>query len=147
MDKYTIFDFGLLHLEWTNALFVLVVFSICAFCMNIFLFKPVIRTLNNRNKWQGTSKEQVTQIQNNIDKATLEIGNIKKNSLHKISNYKEKQLTQAKKITNKILQETRQKLEQENQKFRKELRNEIEGLENNIEEFSEKLLKIIKEKI
>ena len=63
MEKYTIFNFGLLHLEWTNALFVLTVFSVLVFLLHFLLFKPVLRTVLNREKNQGSSEKEILQLQ------------------------------------------------------------------------------------
>lgn len=147
MEKYTIFNFGLLHLEWTNALFVLIVFSICAFFMNALLFKPVIRTLNNRIQWKGAGSDKIEHLQKNIDNANLKIINIQKNSLQKMSSYREQQIKEVKKIADDILQKTRQKLDIENKAFYQELQKEIAGLESNIDEISDKLLAQLKQKI
>ena len=77
MEKYTIFNFGLLHLEWTNALFVLTVFSVLVVLLHFLLFKPVLRTVLNREKNQGRKKlqekEQTIQKTQEVEKqANLE---------------------------------------------------------------------------
>lgn len=147
MEKYTIFDFGLLHLEWSNALFVLVVFSICAFLMNRLLFQPVIQTLNNRKKWQGSGSDKLDELQKNIDNVVIEISNIKKNSLQKISKYREQQIKEIQQKSHEILQNTREALNAETQKFRHKLQLEITQLEDNSEKLSDKLVEQLRQKI
>lgn len=66
-----VFNFGMLHLEWPTALFILVVFSVTAFMLNTLLFKPILRTLEaresevekNRNQSGNLSKTLVTTEQ------------------------------------------------------------------------------------
>ena len=43
-----VFDYGVLHLELNTALFILVLFGIVVFSLNRLLFRPVLRTLDNR---------------------------------------------------------------------------------------------------
>lgn len=41
---------GLLKMDWPTALFVFVVFLLVMFCLNTLLFKPLLKTLGNREK-------------------------------------------------------------------------------------------------
>jgi len=43
-----IFDYGVLHLELNTALFILVLFLVVMVALNRLLFRPVLRTLDNR---------------------------------------------------------------------------------------------------
>ena len=147
MDKYTIFDFGLLHLEWTNALFVLIVFSICAFCMNKLLFQPIIKTIKNRKIQQAKGSKKIEELEQSIQKAQEEISSMHKDFQLKMVSNKEKQIKEVKNITDKMILETRQKLEKEKQNFRQKLVSEVENLEKNIDDFSDKILNQIKQKI
>jgi F-type H+-transporting ATPase subunit b len=58
-----VFDFGMLHLEWPTALFVLLVFFVTMFFLNTWLFKPILKTLDLRQSKVDKnikSKEEVT---------------------------------------------------------------------------------------
>lgn len=59
MEKYQIFDFGLLHLEWSNAVFVLYVFLVVMIGLNFWLFRPILQTLEIRR--QITKKQKTNQ--------------------------------------------------------------------------------------
>lgn len=47
-EQVEIFNYGTLHLEWTTALFIFVLFSITMILMNSLLLKPLVRTLEGR---------------------------------------------------------------------------------------------------
>lgn len=69
MENYQIFDFGLLHLEWSNAVFVLYVFLVVMVGLSLWLFYPVLRTLEIRQ--QITKKQEDNQ--KIAEKACLEL--------------------------------------------------------------------------
>ena len=146
-DKYTLFDFGLLHIEWTNLLFVLVIFFICAFSMNKLLFQPIIRTLENRKKIQNSGSQKIEQLEKGITNAQEKISSMRKEFQLKLVKYREKQIKEVKIITDKIIADTRNKLEIEKQNFRQDLIKEVEKLEGNLNMSSNNIAEQIKQKI
>lgn len=48
MDPIKVFDFGLLHMEVNTPLFILALVLVVMFALNFLLFRPVLRTLDNR---------------------------------------------------------------------------------------------------
>ena len=48
MDPIKVFDFGLLHMEVNTPLFILALVLVLMFALNFLLFRPVLRTLDNR---------------------------------------------------------------------------------------------------
>lgn len=147
MEKYSLFNFGLLHLEWTNALFVFVVFSICSISLHFLLFRPIIRTLNNREKSQTGEQSTITELQEKIENTLEEIKKEQKISDKKIQDYKDKKIKEAKQLANALIQKTRQDLEIKNQKFRQELQLEIEKFHSNLEPLADRLVEQLKQKI
>ena len=143
----SIFDFGLLHLEWTNVIFTLVVFSASIFLLHILLFRPVIRTIQNRENYQGSGENKIIELQNSIDNAAAEIISLQKNSSKTMLDYRAKQMQEVKQIADRIIQNVRKKLDAENQEFRHQLKLEIDQLELNIDKFSDNLVAQLKQKI
>ena len=143
----SIFDFGLLHLEWTNVIFTLVVFSASIFLLHILLFRPVIRTIQNRENYQGSGENKIIELQHSIDNAAAEIISLQKNSSKTMLNYRAKQMQEVKQIADGIIQSVRKKLDDENQEFRHQLKLEIDQLELNIDQFSDNLVAQLKQKI
>ncbi len=62
-----VFNYGLLHLEWTTALFIFIVFIITMFCLNTLLFKPIIRTLDARKAKVDKDNEEVKRLTDTIE--------------------------------------------------------------------------------
>ncbi|MDH5559378.1 MAG: ATP synthase F0 subunit B [Deltaproteobacteria bacterium] len=62
-----IFNFGVLHLEWPTALYIFVVFLITMFLLNTWLFKPILRTLENRRKVNDKNLETIKNLSTAID--------------------------------------------------------------------------------
>lgn len=54
---YELFNFGLLHLNLNTALFILVLVLVVMFFLNRLLFRPVLRTLDNRAARLGSQSE------------------------------------------------------------------------------------------
>lgn len=57
MDPIKVFDFGLLHMEVNTPLFILVLVLVLMFALNFLLFRPVLRTLDNRKAQAATQNE------------------------------------------------------------------------------------------
>ncbi|MDH4246464.1 MAG: ATP synthase F0 subunit B [Deltaproteobacteria bacterium] len=55
-----IFDLGLLHLELNSFLFVLVLVLVSMLFLNVWLFKPVLRTLENRAALKKSLEEGIS---------------------------------------------------------------------------------------
>jgi F-type H+-transporting ATPase subunit b len=64
-----IFNFGMLHLEWPTALFILVVFLLTMIVLNTLLFKPILRTLEARQSVFNKSKNEAKSLAQTIDKS------------------------------------------------------------------------------
>ena len=111
MEKYTIFNFGLLHLEWTNALFVLTVFSVLVFLLHFLLFKPVLRTVLNREKNQGSSEKEILQLQAEKEQTIQKTQEVEKQANLEMSLYRATQLKQTKEKLDRILNEKKMQLE------------------------------------
>ena len=88
MEKYTIFNFGLLHLEWTNALFVLTVFSVLVFLLHFLLFKPVLRTVLNRKKSRQLRKRNFARKKSSSEKEILQLQAEKEQTIQKTQSRK-----------------------------------------------------------
>ena len=115
MEKYTIFNFGLLHLEWTNALFVLTVFSVLVLLLHFLLFKPVLRTVLNREKNQGSSEKEILQLQAEKEQTIQKTQEVEKQANLEMSLYRASQLKQTKEKLDRILNEKKMQLEKKSQ--------------------------------
>ena len=147
MEKYTIFNFGLLHLEWTNALFVLTVFSVLVFLLHFLLFKPVLRTVLNREKNQGSSEKEILQLQAEKEQTIQKTQEVEKQANLEMSLYRATQLKQTKEKLDRILNEKKMQLEKKSQEVRLEYQKNFKSIEENIESLSDEMVEELKIKV
>lgn len=147
MEKYTIFNFGLLHLEWTNALFVLTVFSVLVLLLHFLLFKPVLRTVLNREKNQGSSEKEILQLQVEKEQTIQKTQEVEKQANLEMSLYRATQLKQTKEKLDRILNEKKMQLEKKSQEVRLEYQKNFKSIEENIESLSDEMVEELKIKV
>ena len=147
MEKYTIFNFGLLHLEWTNALFVLTVFSVLVLLLHFLLFKPVLRTVLNREKNQGSSEKEILQLQAEKEQTIQKTQEVEKQANLEMSLYRATQLKQTKEKLDRILNEKKMQLEKKSQEVRLEYQKNFKSIEENIESLSDEMVEELKIKV
>ena len=147
MEKYTIFNFGLLHLEWTNALFVLTVFSVLVFLLHFLLFKPVLRTVLNREKNQGSSEKEILQLQAEKEQTIQKTQEVEKQANLEMSLYRASQLKQTKEKLDRILNEKKMQLEKKSQEVRLEYQKNFKSIEENMESLSDEMVEELKIKV
>ncbi|MGK0289021.1 MAG: F-type H+-transporting ATPase subunit b [bacterium] len=71
-DSIEVFNFGILHMELNDAIFVFVVFVILMFALNTLLFKPLVRTLENRETEMEGHRKKEGGVASSISKAEAE---------------------------------------------------------------------------
>ncbi len=147
MEKYTIFNFGLLHLEWTNALFVLVVFSLLVISLHFLLFKPVLRTIINRENNKGSFEAEIVQLKNEKDKVDSTIWRIQEESVQELSAHRAHQLRNKKQELDEMINESKQKLEEKNKITRQEYQADLRNIEENTESLVDGMVEDLKNKI
>ena len=64
-----VFNFGVLHLEWPTALFIFVVFIITMILLNFLLFRPIIRTIENRENIGDKNQDTILNLNAAINAA------------------------------------------------------------------------------
>lgn len=147
MEKYTIFNFGLLHLEWTNALFVFIIFSTVVFLLHFLLFKPIIRTITNRENNQNLSQNEVAELQKNIEQISIKTTKIQEAAFQEIAVYREKEMKETNQKISQVVTSLRANLENKAVEFRTQLQQEIKKLELSSDKISDNLLEQLKQKI
>ena len=65
-------DYGMLHFQLATPAFVLIVILIMIFTLNRLLFKPVLRTIDNRKETIEKSKNKVLQASEEFEKLETE---------------------------------------------------------------------------
>ena len=64
-----IFNFGALHLEWTTALYIFVVFIVTMTLMNLLLFRPLVRTLEGRESLLDSGSAEIEAAEKELETA------------------------------------------------------------------------------
>ncbi len=102
-----VFNFGLLHLEWTTALFVLVVFVITVFFLNMLLFKPIIRTIEARKMKLNANKDKVNGLNLSVESLEKDYEEKLSDAHEEIRLARQETFKSAKKEANKILEQVK----------------------------------------
>jgi len=134
-----IFDFGMLHLEWPTALFILAVFLITMICLNLLLFKPIIRTLEARQSevdknidekesLSARIKQTEQDYQANLADVRETIQQIRQDALDEALNRSKQLIDQARKSISGKLDEAQKELNREREAALKEAATLTEGL-------------------
>lgn len=134
----SIFNFGLLHLEWSTALFVFCAFIIVTIGLHFLLFAPILKTFQNRELDQNAKYKKSESLKNSIsisqqeyqkeiEKVKNEIKDIQKENetlaLKKAQEILTSAQTETKKQINDSAQEFKNALDTENKKTSKLAKN------------------------
>ena len=132
-------DYGMLHLQLATPTAVLVVILFMIFVLNKLLFKPVLRTLDNRKeaiensqKKVLSSNEELELLENELRK---KLEKIRSEVLHLRNDGHEKGISHRE----KIIIEKRTELETELEKNLEELKNQIETTKNSFSKLNQEL--------
>jgi len=142
-----VFDFGLLHLEWTTALFILVVFVITMFLLNTLLFKPIIRTLEARQAGIDKNKDKVKGVNETVESSEKNYQEKLAEVNAKIQAARLEALKIAKEAANKILEQVKASTSEKLDAAGKELADDQKKAMENVAGLSDELAQIINAKV
>ena len=132
-------DYGMLHLQLATPTAVLVIILIMIFVLNKLLFKPVLRTLDNRRKTIEESQERVlsvngeleileSELQKKLEDIRLEVLHLRNDGHEKGVSHRET-----------MILEKRTELETELEKNLEKLNNQIEATKNSFSKLNQEL--------
>lgn len=142
-----LFDFGLLHLEWTTALFILVVFVITMFLLNTLLFKPIIRTLEARQAGIDKNNDKVKGVNETVESSEKSYQEKLTDVNNKIQASRLEALKIAKEEANKILEQVKASTSEKLDAAGKELADDQKKAMENVAGLSDELAQIINAKV
>ena len=142
-----VFDFGLLHLEWTTALFILVVFVITMFLLNTLLFKPIIRTLEARQAGIDKNNDKVKGVNETVESSEKNYQEKLADVNTKIQASRLEALKIAKEEANKILEQVKASTSEKLDGAGKELADDQKKAMENVAGLSDELAQIINAKV
>lgn len=102
-----VFNFGLLHLEWTTALFVFAVFVTTAYLLNRLLFKPILRTLEARREKLDRNENEVERLRSAVESSEKEIEKRLSDIAGNMRTARAEALTSAKKDAARIVEQVK----------------------------------------
>lgn len=121
-----IFDFDILHMELNTPLFILALVLIVMFFMNLWLFNPVLSTLENRRNFlkklgETTDKQrdEIGELAENYDKRLAEVK-------VELSQSRAEAHKESQEAVKEILQQARHKSGEELEQALSTLRGEVE---------------------
>ena len=141
-----VFNFGLLHLEWTTALFVLVVFVITTYLLNILLFKPILRTLDARQSKLDRNSEKVADLQTAVEATEKEYGDKLSDISENIRLARHEALQSAKAEANRILEQAKEATSEKLEVAGKEIAKDREQAVNQVATLAKSLARLIETK-
>ncbi|MBT3227326.1 MAG: ATP synthase F0 subunit B [Deltaproteobacteria bacterium] len=142
-----IFDFGMLHLEWTTALFILVVFVVTIIFLNSLLFKPVLRTLELRQSGIDKSTQETEALTSSCAKAESNYESKLIDVREKIQLARQSSLDEALENSRRIIGETKDTIAAKLEEAEKELIQERENALREAASLTEGLAQLIKSKV
>ena len=142
-----VFNFGLLHLEWTSALFVFVVFVITMFLMNILLFKPILRTLDARKAKLDANSDKVKGLGSTIESSEKDYKAKLSDVNEKIRLARHEALVSAKEEASKILEQVKASTSEKLDAAEKEIAQDQKKAMDQVTELSKDLAQLINAKV
>ncbi len=142
-----IFDFGMLHLEWPTALFILIVFVVTMILLNNLLFKPILKTLELRQSGIDKSTQETESLASSCTKTESDYEAKLIDVREKIQLARQSSLDEALEHSKRILGETKNAITAKLEESEKELVIERENALKEAASLTEGLAQLIKSKV
>lgn len=142
-----VFNFGMLHLEWPTALFILIVFIVTTILLNTLLFKPILRTLEARQSQIDDQLGQTEGLSASIEKSENDYESKLSDVREKIQQTRQTALNEALDSSKQIIGDTRDTITTKLEAAEKELVTERENALKEAASLTEGLAQLIKSKV
>lgn len=142
-----VFNFGMLHLEWPTALFILVVFVVTMILLNSLLFKPIVRTLEARQAKVDDNIKQTQGLSASIEKSESDYEARLSDVREKINQTRQSALSEALESSKKIIGDTQDVVAGKLEEAEKELIKERDNALKEAASLTENLAQLIKSKV
>ncbi len=142
-----VFNFGLLHLEWTTALFVFFVFIITMILLNSLLFKPILRTLEARQAGIDENDNKVKGVNETVESSEKDYQVKLAEVNEKIQTARLEALKSAKEEANKIYEQVKASADEKLAAAGKELVADQKKAMDQVSTLSKELAQVINAKV
>ncbi len=134
-----LFDFQILHMELNTPLYMLVLVLAVMFLMHKLLFRPVIRTLENREQLQASLREAASNRRKEIELLTQDYERNLARVRAEVAQVRQESHREAQEAVGAILEEARREARAEFDSAMDELRREVEQARAGLEQASRQL--------
>lgn len=142
-----IFNYGILHLEWPTALFIVIVFFTTMIILHNLLFRPVLRTLEARETETGKNDEQSEKTSTELEHMQTDYESKLVEIRAQIQQERQSALNEAIEKANQIVDTTRSAITQEIEKAEIALAEDRNNAMKEAESLVEGLAQLIKTKV
>jgi len=121
-----VFDFDILHMEWNTALYTLVLILIVMYFLNTLLFKPILRTLENRAKTEADLKKSVEDKSREVEQMTAAYEKQLENAREEVARVRSESHKDIQQAVEAILSKAREQAKGDFDKAMDEMRKEVD---------------------
>lgn len=142
-----VFNFGMLHLEWPTALFILIVFLVTMTVLNILLFKPIIRSLEARKAIQDKNEQEAQSLSSSMEKSEAAYKEKLTEIREKINQTRQQALDESLASAKELIDKTKETIKGKIEIAEKELSGDLEKAFKDAELLTSDLSELIKTKV
>lgn len=134
-----VFDYDILHMQLNTPLFILVLVLVVMFLMNKWLFKPVLRTLDNRAALVKSLQDSAADHRAEIDRLMVEYEADLAKVRSEVAQVRQDGARETQQQVGAILEEARTAARGEFDSAMADLQGEVEGVKQELSAQTEKL--------
>ena len=134
-----VFDFDILHMQLNTPLYIFVLVVVVLFLLNRLLFKPVLRTLDNRAQLAGKLESTVAGSQAEVAKLAQDYEAKLVGVREEVARVRQETMRQAQSEVAGILEKARAEAQAEFQAAMTELRTEVQQAKTALGDASQRL--------
>jgi F-type H+-transporting ATPase subunit b len=134
-----IFDFDILHMELNTALYILVLVLVVMYFLNRLLFRPVLRTLDNRAKLRESLEEAAKAHRDEIARLTQDYEARLAEVLAEVARVRQESSRQSHGEVDAILSRAREEAQADYQAAMEDLRLQVEAAKRELGDASRRL--------
>ncbi len=142
-----VFNFGMLHLEWTTALFVFCCFILTMIVLNTMLFKPILRTLETRQSKLDKNKEESKNLAQTVEKSEQDYQGKLSEMKEAIQQSRQEALDEAMKKANQLVDDAKSAVSIKLEDSEKSLKQERSTALKDAASLTSELAQLIKSKV
>ena len=142
-----VFNFGMLHLEWPTALFILVIFVLTMIVLNLMLFKPIIKTLEARQSEMDKDKAESDSLAQTVAKSEQDYEAKLSETREVIQITRQEAVNKALANAKELISQTKEAVSQKLEASEKELQGEKSNALKEAAALTESLSQLIKSKV